>query len=80
MFYIIKITKVCGGKTIIESYLNVGFGEVLYTPCDFGSKVGEEKNLNLQPRQNVVFEHGFLIGEIGRENVAALVKDTVETK
>ncbi|HEF1899654.1 TIR domain-containing protein [Bacillus cereus group sp. MYBK108-1] len=80
--YIIKITKVCGGKTIIEkieSYSNVGFGVVLYTPCDLGSKVGEEKNLNPQARQNVVFEHEFLIGKIGRENVATLVKDTVET-
>ncbi|MGG1168701.1 TIR domain-containing protein [Bacillus mycoides] len=70
------------GKTIIEkieSYSNVGFGVVLYTPCDVGSKEGEEKNLKPRARQNVVFEHGFLIGKIGRANVAALVKDTVET-
>ncbi|PGM73836.1 DNA-binding protein [Bacillus cereus] len=71
-----------GGKTIIEkieSYSNVGFGVVLYTPCDLGSKLGEEHSLNPRARQNVVFEHGFLIGKIGRENVAALVKNTVET-
>ncbi|MBM6649615.1 TIR domain-containing protein [Bacillus sp. RIT 809] len=70
------------GKTIIEkieSYSNVGFGVVLYTPCDVGSKEGDEKNLKPRARQNVVFEHGFLIGKIGRANVAALVKDTVET-
>ncbi|WP_354431881.1 MULTISPECIES: TIR domain-containing protein [unclassified Mucilaginibacter] len=30
-------------------------------------------------RQNVVFEHGYLIGKIGRGNVCALVKDDVET-
>ncbi|MCM3202716.1 TIR domain-containing protein [Bacillus cereus] len=79
---IILHQQASGGKTIIEkieSYSNVGFGVVLYTPCDLGSKVGEEKNLNPRARQNVVFEHGFLIGKIGRENVAALVKDTVET-
>ncbi|MEK5304465.1 nucleotide-binding protein [Bacillus sp. FSL R10-2201] len=70
------------GKTIIEkieSHSNVGYGVVLYTPCDLGSKAGEEDNLNPRARQNVVFEHGFLIGKIGRKNVAALVKDTVET-
>ncbi|HHP5617174.1 TPA: TIR domain-containing protein [Bacillus cereus] len=79
---IILHQQASGGKTIIEkieSYSNVGFGIVLYTPCDLGSKVGEEKHLSPRARQNVVFEHGFLIGKIGRENVAALVKDTVET-
>ena len=29
-------------------------------------------------RQNVVFEHGYLIGRIGRKNVCALVKGEVE--
>ena len=30
-------------------------------------------------RQNVVFEHGFFIGKLGRPNVTALVKGKVET-
>lgn len=30
-------------------------------------------------RQNVVFEHGYLIGRLGRERVCALVKGNVET-
>lgn len=67
-------------KTIIEkigNYSNVGFGIVLYTPCDSGSKRGEE--LKPRARQNVVFEHGFLIGKIGRGNVCALVKGNLET-
>ena len=32
------------GRTIIEKiehYSNVGFGVVLYTPCDIGQKAGE---------------------------------------
>ena len=67
------------GKTIIEKiehYSDVSFGIVLYTPCDIGGKTKE----NLQPRarQNVVFEHGYLVGKIGRKNVIALVKDKVE--
>tara|TARA_R100000541_G_C1875436_1_gene81513 strand:- start:22 stop:876 length:855 start_codon:yes stop_codon:yes gene_type:complete len=79
---IILHEQASSGQTIIEkieSYSNVGFGIVLYTPCDSGSKKGEESNLKSRARQNVVFEHGFLIGKIGRKNVCALVKDNVET-
>lgn len=69
------------GKTIIEKieeYSNVGFGIVLYTQCDIGAKKGDENNLQPRARQNVVFEHGYLIGKIGRQNVCALVKNEVE--
>lgn len=69
-----------GGKTIIEKieeYTNVGFGIVLYTPCDVGGKT--EDSLKKRARQNVVFEHGYLIGKLGRKNVSSLVKDSVET-
>jgi len=69
------------GKTIIEKieeYSNVGFGVVLYTPCDVGSKEGASL-LNKRARQNVVFEHGFLIGKLGRPKVSAFVKGAMET-
>lgn len=62
----------------IEEYSDVGFGIVLYTPCDIGGKQTEKPKLNSRARQNVVFEHGFLIGKIKRENVCALVKGDVE--
>lgn len=78
---IILHEQTSSGKTIIEKieeYSNVGFGIVLYTPCDKGCKNGEEFNLLNRARQNVVFEHGYLIGKIGRKNVCALVKDEVE--
>ncbi|WP_277750433.1 TIR domain-containing protein [Latilactobacillus curvatus] len=29
-------------------------------------------------RQNVIFEHGYLTAKLGRQNVCALVKNTVE--
>lgn len=70
------------GKTIIEKieeYSNVGFGIVLYTPCDLGGQKGDERSLKPRARQNVIFEHGYLIGKIGRNNVCALVKSEVET-
>lgn len=68
------------GKTIIEKleeYTDVGFAIVLYTPCDIGGI--DEKSLSKRARQNVVFEHGYLISKLGRGNVAALVKGDVET-
>lgn len=71
------------GKTIIEKldyYTNVDFAIVLYTECDLG-RAKEEivENEKYRARQNVVYEHGYLIGKIGREKVFALVKGNVET-
>jgi predicted nucleotide-binding protein len=78
---IILHEQVNAGKTIIEkieSYSNVAFGIVLYTPCDkCYAKEENAKPLN-RARQNVVFEHGYLIGKIGRDNVCALMKGDVE--
>ena len=69
------------GATIIEKIeknTDVGFGIVLYTACDVGGIKTDLDNLKPRARQNVVFEHGFLMGKIGRENVVALVKGNVE--
>lgn len=79
---IILHEQVSAGKTIIEKieeYTNVGFAVVLYTPCDVGARKGDESNLKSRARQNVVFEHGYLISKIGRKNVCAIVKGNVET-
>ncbi|MED4018040.1 TIR domain-containing protein [Sutcliffiella cohnii] len=77
---IILHEQVNRGKTIIEKieeYSNVGFAIVLYTPCDEG-KVKGTTDLKDRARQNVVFEHGYLIGKLGRERVSALVKGDIE--
>lgn len=79
---IILHEQASSGQTIIEkieSYSNVGFGVVLYTPCDVGAVKTEVDNLQPRARQNVVFEHGYLIGKLGRNKVCAIVKDKVET-
>lgn len=68
------------GMTIIEKIednSNVGFAIILYTPCDVGKSI-IEGDLNPRARQNVVFEHGYLIGKIGRNRVCALVKGNIE--
>lgn len=78
---IILHLQASSGRTIIEKiehYSNVGFGIVLYTPCDVGAKVGVMRS-SYRARQNVVFEHGYLIGKLGRPRVAAVVKGQVET-
>ena len=79
---IILHEQVNDGMTVIEKiekYSNVGFGIVLYTPCDVGYAKGKEQEKMTRARQNVVFEHGYLIGKLGRNNVCALVKESVET-
>lgn len=70
-----------GGSTIIEKiekYTDVIYAIVLYTPCDVGHAKEEKKN-KPRARQNVVFEHGYLIGKLGRDRVCALVKQDVDT-
>jgi predicted nucleotide-binding protein len=78
---IILHEKASSGRTIIEKiehYSDVGFAIVLYTPDDVGNVKGKADELNVRARQNVVFEHGYLIGRLGRENVAALVDGNLE--
>lgn len=78
---IILHMQASSGMTIIEKiehYSNVGFGIVLYTPCDTGAKVGALSG-RYRARQNVVFEHGYLIGKLGRPRVCAVVKGDIET-
>lgn len=56
----------------------VGFCLVLYTPDDEGRLYSPEsenpKKMQRRARQNVVFEHGLLMGKLGRNKVTTLVK------
>jgi len=65
----------------IEYYTNeANFAIVLYTPCDKGRGALETKiQARDRARQNVVFEHGYLMAKIGRKNMCALVKGEIET-
>lgn len=71
------------GRTIIEKiemYTDVTYAVVLYTPCDLGRSIKDNiDNQRYRARQNVVFEHGYLLGKLGRDRVTALVKGSVET-
>jgi predicted nucleotide-binding protein len=73
---IILHEQVNNGKTIIEKleyFTDVGFGIVLYTPDDVGEAVAKKDQLRPRARQNVIFEHGLLIGKLGRDRVFPLV-------
>lgn len=72
------------GMTIIEKiehYSNdADFALVLYTGCDHGRGVHEsDVPLKNRARQNVVFEHGYLMAKLSRKNVCSLVKGKIET-
>lgn len=72
--------QVSAGNTIIEKieeHSNVGFAIVLYTPCDLGGLADADVQ-KARARQNVVFEHGYMISKLGRGNVCALVQGDVE--
>lgn len=70
------------GDTIIEKlerhFTDISYAIILYTACDEGRSV-KETGFRSRARQNVVFEHGYLLSKLGRENVSALVSDGVET-
>ncbi len=81
---IILHEQASSGMTIIEKiehYSNdADFALVLYTACDHGRGVHESKSHpKNRARQNVVFEHGYFMAKLGRENVCALVKGDIET-
>lgn len=70
------------GKTIIEkleSETDVGYGIVLYTPCDKGGTIDcNFENMRFRARQNVILEHGYLMGKLGRNRVCALLDGDIE--
>lgn len=81
---IILHEQASAGMTIIEKiehYSNdADFALILYTACDHGRGVHETKiPPKNRARQNVVFEHGYLMAKLGRENVCALVQGDIET-
>lgn len=69
------------GQTILEKLekhiSSVAYAVVLYTACDQG-KAKNESELKYRARQNVVFEHGWLISKLSRKYVAAIVEDNLE--
>jgi Predicted nucleotide-binding protein containing TIR-like domain/Hypothetical protein (DUF2513) len=70
-----------GGRGLLTKFREesegASFAVVLMTPDDEGGPVSTAAR-RTRARQNVVFELGFFIGQLGPAKVAALVKDDVE--
>ena len=71
------------GMTIIEKIeanTDVGFAIVLYTGDDRGNTEASaaKGELNARARQNVVFEHGYLVAKLTRSHVVPLVSGRME--
>lgn len=68
-----------GGRTVIEKFeahSDVGAAIVLLTPDDIGGL--DTGHLLPRARQNVIWEWGYLVGRLGRQNVICLYKGSVE--
>lgn len=69
------------GKTIIEkleAYSDVHVAIALFTQDDLGAAKEEKENEKYRARQNVVFEAGYFMGYLGRENTIIIVDENVE--
>ncbi len=66
------------GQTVIEklevAMAEADFGVVLATPDDEGYRVAHPDEIAYRARQNVVLELGMLLSQLGRQNVAILLK------
>ncbi len=73
--------KANAGRTILEKFedhaASAAFAVVLLTADDEGAVVGSASPQK-RARQNVIFELGFFLGQLGRERVAVLVDEGVE--
>ncbi len=72
-------TRANRGRLILEKFEELAsqcsFAIVIYTPADWGYSgyaPGGNKNRKRRARQNIVFEHGYLLGKLGREKVITL--------
>ena len=68
------------GTTIIEKFeknSEVKAAICLFTEDDMGKSKADE-SLKVRARQNVVFEAGYFIGKLGRENVVLLANKEIE--
>jgi predicted nucleotide-binding protein len=71
------------GKKIVENfskdYADVGFAVVLLSPDDYAYATNEATTKRkFRPRQDVVFELGFLLGKLGKSNVLVFFRECAD--
>ncbi len=57
---------------------DVGYAFALLTPDDQASPIDQPRAKRKRARQNVVFEHGMLVGLLGPDRVCAIVRGDIE--
>lgn len=78
---IILSEQVNRGRTIIEkleAYSDVHVAIVLFTQDDLGCAKEEKGTEKYRARQNVIFEAGYFMGYLGRENIIMIADKSVE--
>jgi predicted nucleotide-binding protein len=67
------------GRTIIEKFdanADVNFAIILLSPDDLAyPKIANPKSAKARARQNVVFEFGYFVGKLNRQNVLPLFRN-----
>lgn len=70
------------GNTIIEKIESYApkavYAIVIYTPDDIGYLQGKMAEQKPRARQNVIFEHGYLMAKLGRNKTSFLVDGSIE--
>lgn len=64
-------------QKLTELTSTVDYAVVLYTACDTGKAAGSSQE-RPRARQNVVFEHGYLLAKLGASKVTAIKDSEVE--
>ena len=62
----------------LEAYSDVNVAIILFTQDDLGVAKEEKGNEKYRARQNVVFEAGYFMGYLGRENIIMIADENVE--
>lgn len=62
----------------LKKNTDVGYAIILYTPCDKGKDAKSKGRYHMRARQNVVFEHGFLISKLGSSRIAIIKEGNIE--
>jgi len=62
----------------MDELADIGYAFVLLTPDDTASSRKFPDQVQHRARQNVIFEHGLLIGLLGQDRVCAIVKGDIE--
>lgn len=78
---IILDEKANEGRTIHQKFRDhstVAYAVVLFTPDDIGGPADKSEQLQPRPRQNVIYELGFLSARLGDRKVCVLYSDGVE--